>query len=36
MRIALIEDDQDQSELLTAWIEEMGHDVISYNDGAQV
>lgn len=35
MRIALIEDDQDQSELLTAWIEDMGHDVISYNDGAK-
>ena len=35
MRIALIEDDQAQVNLLTVWIEAMGHDVVSYTDGAQ-
>lgn len=35
MRIALIEDDQAQIDLLTVWIEAMGHDVVSYTDGAR-
>lgn len=35
MRIALIEDDHDQIDLLTLWLEGMDHDVVSYTDGAQ-
>lgn len=34
MRIALVEDDHDQIELMSLWLESMGNDVISYKDGA--
>jgi len=33
MRIVILEDDQDQAELLTAWLEEAGHQVQVYTDG---
>lgn len=35
MRIALVEDDQEQVDLMTLWLESSGHDVISYVDGAE-
>ena len=35
MRIALIEDDQDQIDLLTLWLEAMEHDVMIFTDGAK-
>jgi len=35
MRVAIVEDDQDQSELLKALIEDMGHDTFVYDDGVK-
>ena len=34
MRIALIEDDQEQLDLLTQWVEAMGYDVVSFTEGS--
>jgi len=33
MRIVILEDDLDQAELLTAWLEEAGHQTTIYSDG---
>ena len=33
MRIVILEDDRDQAELLTAWLEEAGHQCTVYSDG---
>ena len=33
MRIVILEDDLDQAELLTAWLEEAGHQITVYSDG---
>jgi len=33
MRIVVLEDDRDQADLLTAWLEEAGHQVDVHNDG---
>ena len=33
MRIVILEDDRDQADLLTAWLEEAGHQVQVYKDG---
>lgn len=33
MRIVILEDDRDQADLLTAWLEEAGHQVTVYRDG---
>lgn len=33
MRIVILEDDQDQADLLTVWLEEVGHQVTVYKDG---
>ena len=33
MRIALVEDDQDQVDLLSLWLDAMGHDAVVYTDG---
>ncbi|MFT5572477.1 MAG: two-component system response regulator RegX3 [Cryomorphaceae bacterium] len=33
MRIVILEDDQDQADLLCAWLEEAGHQVSVYGDG---
>ena len=33
MRIVILEDDQDQAELLTAWLEEEGHQCTIHADG---
>ena len=35
MRIAIVEDDIDQVELMTLWLESAGHDVVAFNDGAE-
>jgi len=35
VRVAIVEDDQDQAELIKLWVEEMGHDCIVYADGAK-
>ena len=35
MRIVILEDDQDQADLLTAWLEEEGHQVTVYGDGTK-
>ncbi len=34
MRIAIVEDDQDQIDLLSLWVERMNHDVSIFKDGA--
>jgi len=33
MRIVILEDDRDQAELLTAWLEQAGHQCAVYSDG---
>lgn len=33
MRIVILEDDRDQADLLTAWLEEAGHQVTVFSDG---
>jgi len=33
MRIVILEDDLDQAELLTAWLEEAGHQTTVFSDG---
>jgi len=35
MRIALVEDDQDQVDMMTVWLQSAGHDVVSYIDGTE-
>jgi len=35
VRVAVVEDDKDQAELIKLWVEEMGNDCIVYDDGAK-